>query len=81
MTINRIIPLLLAGIVLTSCGQSQGEKFRRFAAYCLHAGFQPNQCLFLWDMAQNSASDQSQSFVTGMAIGLVAGQTGSSKGR
>jgi hypothetical protein len=69
----RRIVIIIALLALSSCGESEGVKFRRFATYCLLAGFSQQQCLFLYSMKQDSEADTSSSFNSGLAIGLVSG--------
>ena len=84
----RPIYIVLVHVVflfaLASCGESNGERFRRFAANCLLVGFSQQQCLFLYAMQQDASSSlDTTSFLTGMAVGIGAGMSGSSgsKGR
>lgn len=75
----RKMLLLLCLVALAGCGESDTVKFQRFARNCLIAGFTPTQCQFLYAIATASEQATSTNLAAGMAIGIAAGMSATSR--
>lgn len=74
--------ILIAFLALASCGKSDKEKAQDFAAACANSSFTLPQCQFLYALAKASSdSNEESQALSGMAMGMAASQSFSTRSR
>jgi len=68
---NRGVFALLLCLLLSACGKSDQQKAVAFARACHDAQFTPSQCLFLWDMAKQTAAADDDATVAAIMAGVA----------